>query len=38
MQVSIPYGKEKINVDIPKPYETLVPNKVEIKDEKQIIG
>lgn len=37
MQVDIPYGKEKIKVDIPENYEILVPNKVSIKDEEKLI-
>jgi len=37
MHVDIPYGKEKIKVDIPEKYEILVPNKVSIKDEEQLI-
>jgi nickel-dependent lactate racemase len=37
MQVNIPYGKENIKVDIPKPYEILVPNKVSIKDQDKLI-
>lgn len=37
MQVDIPYGKEKIKVQIPDPVEILVPNKVEVTDQKKII-
>lgn len=37
MQVDIPYGKEKINVKISQPCEVLVPNKVIVKDQDQII-
>ena len=37
MQIDIPYGKEKIKVNISEPYELLVPNKVEKKDEYKII-
>jgi nickel-dependent lactate racemase len=37
MQVDIPYGKEIIKVDIPDPCEILVPNKVEIKDQNELI-
>ena len=37
MQVNIPYGKEKIKVDIPDPCEVLAPNKVSVKDEDKLI-
>jgi len=37
MIVDIPYGKEKVKVQIPQPYEILVPNKVKCKDQKKII-
>jgi len=37
MKVDIPYGKETIKVEIPEPYETLVPNKVTIGDENKTI-
>jgi len=37
MKVDIPYGKEKIKVDIPEPCEVLVPNKVSIKDQDKLI-
>lgn len=37
MQVNIPYGKEKIKVEIPQSYEILTPNKVKIEDENKII-
>jgi len=37
MQVDIPYGKEKINVKISQPCEVLVPNKVIVKDQDEII-
>jgi nickel-dependent lactate racemase len=37
MQVDIPYGKEKIKVNIPKPYTILVPNKVKSGNENKII-
>jgi hypothetical protein len=33
MQVDIPYGKEKIKVNIPKPCTILVPNKVKSGNE-----
>ncbi len=38
MQVNVPYGKEKIKVEIPQSYEILTPNKVKIEDESKIIG
>ena len=37
MKVDIPYGKEKIKINIPEPYEILVPNKVSIKDQDKLI-
>ena len=37
MKIDIPYGKGNIKVDIPDPYEILVPNKVSIKDEDKLI-
>lgn len=37
MQVDIPYGENNIRLNIPKPYEILVPKEVEIKDEDQLI-
>jgi len=37
MQVNIPYGKEKIKVDVPEDYEILVPNKVSLKDQDKLI-
>ena len=37
MQVDIPYGKEKIKVNIPKPCTILVPNKVKSGNENEII-
>ena len=37
MQVDIPYGKEKIKVNIPKPCTILVPNKVKSGNESKII-
>jgi nickel-dependent lactate racemase len=37
MKVDIPYGKEKIKVEIPEPYEILVPNKIKIDDENKTI-
>ena len=37
MQVDIPYGKEKIKVQIPKPCDVMVPNKVSIKDQDKLI-
>ena len=38
MKVDIPYGKEKIKVEIPEPYEILVPNKVSIDDKDKLIN
>lgn len=37
MQVDVPYGKEKIKIDINAPCEILVPNKVRTKDENKTI-
>ena len=37
MKVDIPYGKERIKVEIPEPYEILVPNKITIDDENKTI-
>ena len=37
MQVNIPYGKEKIKVNISEPCEILIPNKVSIKDQDKLI-
>ena len=37
MQVNIPYGKEKIKVNISEPCEILNPNKVSIKDQDKLI-
>ena len=37
MQVAIPYGKENIKVNISESFEILVPNKVEVKDQDEII-
>ena len=37
MQVNIPYGKEKIKVEIPEYYEIITPNKVKISNENDII-
>jgi nickel-dependent lactate racemase len=37
MQVDIPYGKEKIKVQIPEPCDVMVPNKVSIKDQDKLI-
>jgi len=37
MNVDIPYGKEKIKVQIPQPCKILVPNKVEVKNQDEII-
>ena len=37
MQVDIPYGKEKIKVNVPEDYEILVPNEVSLKDQDRLI-
>ncbi len=37
MQVDIPYGKEKIKINLDDPCEILVPNKVITRDESQLI-
>ena len=37
MQVNVPYGKEKIKVEIPQSYEMLTPNIVKIGNENKII-
>ncbi|MFX1466436.1 MAG: nickel-dependent lactate racemase [Promethearchaeota archaeon] len=37
MKVDIPYGEEKITIDISAPYEVLVPNEVQIRDQNEII-
>jgi len=37
MQVNIPYGKEKIKVEIPEYYNIIIPNKVKIGNENDII-
>jgi lactate racemase len=37
MQVDIPYGKEKIKVNVPNDYEILVPKKVSINNQEKII-
>ena len=37
MKVNIPYGKEKIKVNISEPCEILIPNKVSIKDQDKLI-
>ena len=37
MRVTIPYGKEQVEVDFPESCEFLVPNKVEIKNEDKLI-
>ncbi len=37
MQVNIPYGKEKIKVQIPEPCNILIPNKAKIKNQNEII-
>jgi len=37
MQVEIPYGKEKININIDHPCEVLVPNKPKLGNQNKII-
>ena len=37
MNVEIPYGKEKVKVEIPEPCEILAPNRITIEDENKII-
>jgi nickel-dependent lactate racemase len=37
MKIQIPYGKESIPVDIPKPFEILTPNKVTIRSQDDLI-
>jgi nickel-dependent lactate racemase len=37
MKIDIPYGKEKIKVNISESYETLVPNEVSVKSEDKLI-
>jgi len=37
MKVDIPYGEEKITIDISAPCEVLVPNEVKIRDQNEII-
>lgn len=37
MKITISYGKKQVKVDFPEPCEVLVPNKVKIKDENEII-
>ena len=37
MKIDLPYGKEKIKVDISEPYEILIPNKVKIEDQDKLI-
>ncbi|UCD13821.1 MAG: nickel-dependent lactate racemase, partial [Thermoplasmatales archaeon] len=38
MQVNIPYGEENVKVNVPEPFETLVPRKVTINDQDKLIG
>jgi len=38
MQVDIPYGKEKININIAEPCEIIVPNKVTSQKEEKLIA
>jgi nickel-dependent lactate racemase len=37
MKVDIPYGKEKIKVNISEPFIILIPNKVEVGNQNKII-
>lgn len=37
MKLKIPYGKEKIDLHITQEYDILIPNKVHVKNEKQLI-
>jgi nickel-dependent lactate racemase len=37
MVVDIPYGKQNIKVQIPTPYEILIPNKVKCNNQNEII-
>jgi nickel-dependent lactate racemase len=37
MRVDIPYGTDKVNVEIPEDFEILVPNTVSTMDEKTVI-
>jgi nickel-dependent lactate racemase len=37
MQTTIPYGKETVKIKIPEPCETLLPKKVQTKNEDKII-
>jgi nickel-dependent lactate racemase len=37
MKIDLPYGKEKIKVDISETYEILIPNKVKIEDQDKLI-
>jgi len=37
MLVKIPYGNKSIKVDINRPFEVLIPKKIKLKNEKQII-
>jgi nickel-dependent lactate racemase len=38
MNVDIPYGKTKIKIQIPQPYEILTPNKVKCDNQNKIIN
>ena len=38
MQVKIPYGQKKIDVEISEPCKILVPKKVEVRDKKKLIN
>jgi len=37
MEIDIPYGKEKIKINISESYEILVPNKVSVENEDKLI-
>ncbi len=37
MEVNIPYGEKHVSINISEIYEVLVPNKVLIKDQKELI-
>ncbi len=37
MKIDIPYGKEKIKVNISEPFIKLMPNKVKVRNQNKII-
>jgi len=37
MQVDIPYGHDKIKIDVSDPFEVILPKEVEIKDQDKLI-